>query len=525
MASGTSEHVGKVRFWEKRGFKIAVGLVTLLAASVVGYWKYRQWVRDAAWQAAMAEAARDVPRWRILELHEDIPEVPAEQNSALVIAQTVITGRYDRQYYDYLEDLVSPPYRLHKKQAEIVNKHLEQVAPNLPRLRDLKHMPYGKYPIIEAQLPAFILDSQANARVVASWLLDDAIRLTYEGRIGEALDACHAMLHVSRSLDRDLFLISVSVRSSLDESTRQTLEYILSQGEAREDALADLQNSLLDKTVEGHFLLALRGDRAIFHYAVDELRAGRNVDKILSIYFPDVPRGRRYSIQIIDDLYNYINYSLTPLRVSSLLDAYPEAMHLYNQLVDIAKLPTHERNVRVKQVMSGKDSTWPGPVIPIRCDAISAWDCVGLASRRCSAAALACERYRLRYGQWPDSLRTLVAEGLLPDVPLDPFDGQELRMRRTEYGVVIYSVGENLVDDGGQPDSVGPYVGRQRGKAPVDVGIRLWDREKRRQPPKPLMDPYTGEVILDNAPPGSTAPTGAQDPVNQHSGKSTAPNK
>lgn len=60
--------------------------------------------------------------------------------------------------------------------------------------------------------------------------------------------------------------------------------------------------------------------------------------------------------------------------------------------------------------------------------------------------AVACERYRLKNGELPESLNVLVPE-FLDAVPLDAFDGNPLRYNR-EMGIA-YSVGENLIDDGG----------------------------------------------------------------------------
>ena len=49
----------------------------------------------------------------------------------------------------------------------------------------------------------------------------------------------------------------------------------------------------------------------------------------------------------------------------------------------------------------------------------------------------------------PDSLSNLVPD-FLESIPIDPFDGKELRYRKLDKGFVVYSVGENLSDDGGQ---------------------------------------------------------------------------
>jgi hypothetical protein len=68
---------------------------------------------------------------------------------------------------------------------------------------------------------------------------------------------------------------------------------------------------------------------------------------------------------------------------------------------------------------------------------------------RAARVGLAAERYRLGHGAFPERIEQLVPE-YLSEVPEDPFDGEPLRYVITEEGVVIYSIGEDLVDDGGQ---------------------------------------------------------------------------
>ncbi|MFH1537663.1 MAG: hypothetical protein ABIH66_01800 [bacterium] len=60
---------------------------------------------------------------------------------------------------------------------------------------------------------------------------------------------------------------------------------------------------------------------------------------------------------------------------------------------------------------------------------------------------LALLAYEKQNGVLPDSLDELVPE-FLSEIPEDPFDGKQIRYDR-EKGI-IYSVGENLVDDGGE---------------------------------------------------------------------------
>jgi hypothetical protein len=66
------------------------------------------------------------------------------------------------------------------------------------------------------------------------------------------------------------------------------------------------------------------------------------------------------------------------------------------------------------------------------------------------AVACALERYRLAHNRLPDTLNSLVPQ-FLASVPRDVIDGQLLRYRRTAADqFVLYSIGWNERDDGGQ---------------------------------------------------------------------------
>jgi len=76
---------------------------------------------------------------------------------------------------------------------------------------------------------------------------------------------------------------------------------------------------------------------------------------------------------------------------------------------------------------------------------------VAETTRQMAIAAIALKRYQLKHGNYPPYLNSLVPE-FVPTVPLDPVDGQPLRYRRNADGsFLLYSVGENGKDDGGNP--------------------------------------------------------------------------
>lgn len=99
---------------------------------------------------------------------------------------------------------------------------------------------------------------------------------------------------------------------------------------------------------------------------------------------------------------------------------------------------------------------------------------------RCVPVAVAAERFRLANGRFPDNPDQLVPDYLV-GLPRDPFDGNTIHCSKTDSGVVVYSVGENTIDDGGQ---VVPQEGERFGR---DFGVRLVDPADRG--PRLIEDP------------------------------------
>lgn len=86
-----------------------------------------------------------------------------------------------------------------------------------------------------------------------------------------------------------------------------------------------------------------------------------------------------------------------------------------------------------------------------------------------TVAAIALKRFHLRTGSFPASLSVLVPE-FLPELPHDWMDGKPLRYRlNADRTFTLYSVGENGVDNGGDPNSQQPTGSFQMWYAPDAV--------------------------------------------------------
>ena len=95
-----------------------------------------------------------------------------------------------------------------------------------------------------------------------------------------------------------------------------------------------------------------------------------------------------------------------------------------------------------------------------------------LAARRVAIAALAVERFRLDRRATPASLDALVP-AYLPSVPVDPFSGRAIVYAASATEYRVYSVDQDLNDDGGAIYGLGSKSQRQPQQSqPRDLGVR-----------------------------------------------------
>jgi hypothetical protein len=71
-----------------------------------------------------------------------------------------------------------------------------------------------------------------------------------------------------------------------------------------------------------------------------------------------------------------------------------------------------------------------------------------LAGKSATEIAVMIERYRLAHGKLPESLDKLVPE-FGAELPADPFTGKLMIYHHDDTGYAVYSVGDDLKDDGG----------------------------------------------------------------------------
>jgi hypothetical protein len=246
----------------------------------------------------------------------------------------------------------------------------------------------------------------------------------------------------------------------------QALERVLAHGQPSTAALEETQNLFADEAAQPILLLvarAVRGGRDDLLNLIQESQ----VDLDLLSQVSDAGGVS------LADLVSEYDSSLASNQPSMIRMVHAWLLNFLTDLVEIAKLPQNEQPSRL-QVLLSSIPTCPkaGRVfIPAVGNIVEYLNNIQ-TFMRCSAVALAIERFRQVNGVWPKDLNALVPD-YLSSVPIDPHNGKPLRFRKHPEGVVVYSVGADSEDNGGEFKTLNTY------RAGTDLGIRLWDPAKR----------------------------------------------
>lgn len=460
-----------------RGGLKVLGLVVLILLLAGGFVLYRQRHTVDRLRLAVEELDRTDPGWRMEEIEASRREVPDTENGALIVGEVArrLPKGWPPAALDTL-DRVPPPAQYSAEAFARLEAELMPLEPALDAARHLAWFPYGRFPVVYAQIPIgtcmFHLEEVSRTtRLLAL----DARRHAQAGNLKEAMQSCRAALNGARSVGDEPLLGSQLSRISSAAVACQAIEYALSQGEPDPKDLGELQGLL--ELEDGHqgLMLGLRGDRAMLHRSFEAIENGE-------VSWADLARGFNVRQSWKDEY-------LPQLAVQRIFAEHPRYLSLLNRQIEVAALPLHQQSTAAR-AFDADVKAFPRDIWLLRLAepaGSAAFDASVRhhANVRCLLVLLAAERYRRAQGRWPKALEDLTPQ-FLASVPEDPFDGKPLRYRILPDGVVVYSVGLDGADDGGHIDREHPTA---KG---TDFGYRLWDIKHRHQPPRPSPAPTGG---------------------------------
>lgn len=285
-----------------------------------------------------------------------------------------------------------------------------------------------------------------------------------QGRVDESLGYCLTLLCAGAHWQKNASLIEQLLGSAVSASACGEILSIASSAEELPlDQLIELQTRIAAPCPDEYPVATFEGERLVMLDAVQYeftrgwLGGGHHV---VGSY-----TGTFYAVWgITNTPKNWkLRAAMMPLDVAaSMIHArrnrtMAKINERYKRMNEIAKLSPYDRRERCIPDM-GQSMGW---VEKLRYGFV--W-LLTPAERRVSEIAfraradyealvtiVALKRYRLQKGGYPSDLKILVQAGYLKEIPSDPYSARALVYRTTDSDFILYSLGPNFADDGGEP--------------------------------------------------------------------------
>jgi hypothetical protein len=310
-------------------------------------------------------------------------------------------------------------------------------------LREASRRPYANVPLNYEDgfnSASALLPILAELKRCTQLLQVRAVAELADGQSAKALDDVKLMLYLNSSLRSSPFLISYLVRFAIVAIDMQPIWEGLAEHKWSDEQLITLDAELAQVDFLADYGFAMRGERA---FAIASFENQRRTREMIS-----------------NTDTSYITNKLTFM---------PSAFFYQNELAFARMheqwiLPLVDTNSRV---IAPADLRHANDVVqaemkhysPYKVEALMVFPAVGASVKKFAAiqssidlARVACalERYRLAHSEYPETLGALAPQ-FIGQVPHDIIGGQPLHYRREANGqFVLYSVGWNETDDGGE---------------------------------------------------------------------------
>ncbi len=291
--------------------------------------------------------------------------------------------------------------------------------------------------LIAAKLP-----NLQGCRSLCKLLICDAYVAHLEGRPDDALKSCEAALKLAGHIRDMPTLITQMIGIAMSGITLDFFAELLPLTEFSDESFDSFAGVLDESGRREAFALSFEG----------ELLIGRQVFKMIS------SKTTKSSPSIlIDDGGGKMMARVYGSRALSFFRARDEKTHLWiiSKYVECARLPYYEQRsiaAEVKEELEGLG--WSTPIASLmtpnllRATASQAEHEVKIDMAK---VAIALERYDTQDG-YPETLDSLVPD-YLPEVPVDEFTGESIVYSLKDDGYLLYSAGENGIDDGASDSS------------------------------------------------------------------------
>ena len=295
-------------------------------------------------------------------------------------------------------------------------------------------------------------------RTAAQWLAGDAITALRADRLEAASADLHALVQLAQFFREDHTLVSQMIRVAVAGLGLSVTWQALQADDWNEPLLASMQKDWEALNLSDAYEIGIVGERAFGASVFTVMRSASSRERMRFFRLNWTSPVQLKSPKDYFDAYIGMPFWSANMDADEmlLLRHHQENLDAVRTLRTGAPWSVINANLYSNHMEFNKVVSSPVGRYRYRFSATAnstkaASVCVRAETqRRLTVAAIALKRYELRHQSKPATLATLVPE-FLSAVPIDPMSGKPLSYRTNQTGYVLYSAGEDGVDDGGDP--------------------------------------------------------------------------
>ncbi|SFI39734.1 hypothetical protein [Planctomicrobium piriforme] len=315
---------------------------------------------------------------------------------------------------------------------------LEELGQELELIRQAAQTPgEARFPRDDNAGVDIMVPSIQAVRGAAQLLLLDAHVQAHAENGGLALQDLSHIFAISDALEREPCVVGQFVRIAIFSIGCSGVTELLNHCQWSDAELATLQSAVASADFKAGMQTAMIGERVLGLDIISNLPLG----PLVSTNQSEILRIFKASIE---------SYSL------------PWPVLLQRQ----DELEQENARMSVKPLSSILRSL--APLVSVTQRQTATATARAVVRQRATILAIAAQRYQLQHGKCPESLAdiptALLPPGQADELRTDPFNGLPLHLKLDGTRLVIYSVGEDKQDDGGEVLD---------GKDATDIGVRL----------------------------------------------------
>jgi len=347
----------------------------------------------------------------------------------LTVEQRNIAQRWLQEHNDALELIIEGSRR-----------------PYYWRTYDSKTAQGGMRGVLLPNLPVF--------RNLAYYLRWRAWLRAEQGRFEDSFADMKSCYRLGQHLKGDKFLIEQLVGIAIEALSVQTVRNIVAEYEIDSNVLADLQRDFEQIVADENFAISLKTERLSMY---DEIQRCFTADRIGSghLYLKRVRQlrsmfsWREDRLQGFTDILHVLFTHPDKEQTREMADhCYAFWDKLFHKTPGQIRAEGIDIEKETMEIIKGNILLQIfGPFV-CRVNEIADRNKTEVYA---TVTILVLLRYEKDKGSYPNDLQRLITAGYLKQLPIDSFSDKPLVYRKTDDNFILYSLGPNFTDDGGEP--------------------------------------------------------------------------